>query len=85
MTFTLEEQLTIANIKETKTLIQQQLIDTSTLDIDCSQIQKVDAIGIQLLLSLSMIDGSVAVNLTKPSEYIQEIAKNLGVKSKLFL
>ncbi|TDX47827.1 STAS domain-containing protein [Orenia marismortui] len=85
LTLELPEELTIFTIYPFKEEVISKLEEKKNLIFDCYQVERLDAAGIQLLLSLekTFLKEKISLKLDNISKEIEETFKLLGVNEIL--
>ena len=83
--FTLPKQLTITQIEECKATLLSYIDDNATVSINSDEIEKIDTLGIQLLLATIIYISAQNKELTWScnSSVIQNSVKQLGLNEAL--
>ncbi|MDO7084965.1 STAS domain-containing protein [Pseudocolwellia sp. AS88] len=83
--FTLPKQLTITQIEECKASLLSYIDDNATVSINSDEIEKIDTLGIQLLLATIIYISAQNKELTwsSNSSVIQNSVKQLGLNEAL--
>lgn len=81
----LPEHLTIIEIAEWKEQIKSTVADANTLDVDISQLKRVDTAGLQLLLAMKIAveSGGGSVQWHGESDSLSQGAAWLGMSNLL--
>ena len=84
--FKLPEQLTIAHVDDCKTLLLTEIQHQDIIEFDDSNVQRVDTLGIQLLLAaVQFITSQNKQLIWQPkSLVIRESIKQLGLNETVF-
>jgi anti-anti-sigma regulatory factor len=83
--FTLPKQLTITQIEECKASLLSYIDDSATVSINSDEIEKIDTLGVQLLLATIIYISAQNKELTWSckSSVIQNSVKQLGLNEAL--
>lgn len=86
-TLVLPEELTAYQVVEYKDTLIESLADVKELELDASKITKIDALGIQLILSATKTaeNDHILCTITSPSEIFIKNAKQLGLTEEFKL
>ncbi|GAA5644667.1 MULTISPECIES: STAS domain-containing protein [Vibrio] len=86
MHYTLQSEVNIANIEQVKAQLTTSLTQGEAVELDASEVCKVDTAGMQLLLSyvLGLKQQGTEVHWKSPSDELSTVAKLLGLDSTLF-
>ena len=85
--FKLPAEITIAKAEEFKQLLMEYAEDHDSIEIDDSAVEKIDTIGVQLILSMVTYLTSInkSIDWTCSAQVIKESIEKLGVKDSILV